>query len=253
MVPAVLLRSALLADPDRSSDRLTVVGADGTSERRPIGGGGRGFAAGDDAGRALPPGEGHPGESAAVPLRRIAGRVVAGGRPFDRGEVLGLGQSVPIAADGGFVMDSVADARVNLCAEIEGRRTCRVVPACGDLEVEVDLTPVRIAGQLVGTNWSDLRALELLKNPMSSAAGTQPGILLGPEGFFETPEMPAGCYVVWGAWPGPGYWGVGALIRLDPGERAELILDADHPSVEGFGPLLLEERACQPIEVRVIQ
>lgn len=324
------MRSELVSEPQRSRDKLRVVGADGSSERRPIGGGGRGFAAIDEGevrwprrgeqsevvlrlppevvgsepawitftsslfpngdtskleslepevrrtipawpvdvevevhaengwigrGRYRPQPDGEVlVELAAVAPRRIVGRVVAHGKPLDQGEVRGAGRSERIGADGNFLMEVVPDSRDQLCVWIGGRRVCQMVPAGGDLEVELDVTPVRIGGKLVGTSWSDISSLELVSNPISSAASTQPGIFLGPEGVFETPELPAGCYVIWGAWPTGGGGGVGAMVRLEPGERAELVLDADHPSAgANIGHFLMAEKTCQPIEARVIQ
>lgn len=81
----------------------------------------------------------------------------------------------------------------------------------------------------------------------------KPGILLGPEGHFETPDLPAACYMLWGRLPNHRL-GVGAVIRLQPGERSELILDADHPSPEtGIGALSVAEGTCQPIDAPVFR
>lgn len=334
------LRSALVSEPaltsqlraGQSRDRLRVVRADGSSERRPISGGGAGFRTRDDAaarasaklqkgevilrlplevlssgpgwmrtspaplfGRmgsvtwdkrleALEPELRHettqaglvevevkgenswvargrytavPGETvvvelAAVAPRRISGRAVAGGRPLDQTQVRIRETTVPIGADGRFVFEGVADTTVEVCFDVVGRYECRVVPSGGDMEVEIDLTPVRISGTLIGENWSDIWDLEMVGSPMTSHT-IKPGILLGPDGKFETPELPAGCYELWGLLPAGGI-AVAAVVRLEPGERAELVLDADSPSLSTWlgGPAGARP-ACQPIASRVLR
>ncbi len=328
MPRATPLRSQWVSEPARSRDHSTVVRFDGTSEPRPVGGGGRGFAGLDQEsliklaheqpkveailrlppevvspeagwirsssslfphrratrleflepeiryttsawpvevqvevaaangwiarGRYTPSSETGPVELAAVPPRRITGRVVDRSKALGQGEVRGPIETVPIGADGRFEMDTVPDQSAELCVELEGYGRCRWVPAGGDLEVELDVTPVRIAGRVVGRNWADIADLEIVGGPQTGHT-IKPGILLGPEGHFETPDLPAGCYMLWGRLPNHRL-GVGAVIRLEPGERAELILDADHPSPEtGIGPLSVAEGTCQPIDARVLR
>jgi hypothetical protein len=186
----------------------------------------------------------------AATRRRISGTVLEHGGPLSGGSVKVDSQVAPVGADGRFVLESVPNGPVELCVDT-GRfgwaaHPCRPIPARGNLEVEFDATPVQITGQIVGSGWSDIWTIDL-------RASLSPGIFIGPEGRFETPELPAGCYGLLGVrHSSPN--AVGGIVRLDPGEHAEFVLDADNPShLESYHLLGIRDQGCQPVEARIKQ